>query len=63
MLAEGRGLLKAGTFQCICLLREMNACLIQVARLIEVATKTGFTVCIIRHSLSQFENRIPQKPV
>ena len=37
-------LLNTGAFQCICLLQEMNTCLIQVACLIEVATKTGFTV-------------------
>ena len=42
MLAEDRCLLNADTLKCICLFWGNE---IQVACLIEVATKTGFTIC------------------
>ena len=52
LLASDRCLLNTGAFQCICLFCEMNTWLFNTGCLIDVATKTNFTVCY-SHFLSR----------
>ena len=44
MLAKDSAYLNIGVFQCICLYRELIYCLLNTSCIIEVNTKTNFTV-------------------